>query len=494
MRNVLVIDAGTGSCRAVVFDETGRMLSSSAREWHYTPDHSAEGACTFDPDSFMETVVSCMKEAAAGSRVSPGGIAAVTVTSQREGMVYLDGGGREIYCAPSLDLRGESVLDHLEPHRGRIYDATGLPLHGMFGLARLMWFREHDRERYDKIRTAFMICDWIAYRLCGERTTEASVFSSSQLFDVKKRCFASGLLDEIGLRSDIFPQLKRAGEPVGELLPEIAKSCGLEGNLPVSIGGSDTHAGLLGTGACRSGEIGVIAGTTTPVMALSDAPFPDPGRQLFLNCHLVEGLWANEANAGSTGLSLRRVKSLFGWDERSYEELESEAAKAPPASLGMSAHIGSELAGQRMGENIGGFIFPVPFDIEEVKLSQFFRASIETNAYAVRRNLNLICGRRGIVPERILLGGGQSKGELFPQILSDVTDCPVVTGEVKESTSLGASVAAFAGAGVYGSAEEAVRGMIREGRTYYPDPENVKIYEESYCRWLSLYERLNKED
>jgi autoinducer-2 kinase len=45
---VVTIDAGSGSCRALVFDAAGALLGLAQREWTYHPVPGAPGGFDFD--------------------------------------------------------------------------------------------------------------------------------------------------------------------------------------------------------------------------------------------------------------------------------------------------------------------------------------------------------------------------------------------------------------------------------------------------------------
>ena len=105
-----------------------------------------------------------------------------------------------------------------------IFSITGLPLHGMFGLARLKWFSKYDKSVYDRIDKIMMFSDWICYRLTGVCASEPSIACSSQLFDVERMVFSETLMDLMGLRKDIFPPIKQAGIPLGSVTMRRRKS------------------------------------------------------------------------------------------------------------------------------------------------------------------------------------------------------------------------------------------------------------------------------
>ena len=54
-----------------------------------------------------------------------------------------------------------------------------------------------------------MISDWAGYMLGGVPYTEGSSACETSLFDVEKGDWAWGLIDELSLPSDIFPEVER---------------------------------------------------------------------------------------------------------------------------------------------------------------------------------------------------------------------------------------------------------------------------------------------
>ena len=89
MKYALVVDAGTGSCRSILFDLDGNAAAQTQREWTYEEETGVDGAVRFDPELFFRIVLDCLRQTvrrAAGAGVNPADILTVCVTSQREGM------------------------------------------------------------------------------------------------------------------------------------------------------------------------------------------------------------------------------------------------------------------------------------------------------------------------------------------------------------------------------------------------------------------------
>jgi len=102
-------------------------------------------------------------------------------------------------------------------------------------------------------------------------------------------------------------------------------------------------------------------------------------------------------------------------------------------------------------------------------------------------NLKKIQEFTGVKIEEIVFAGGASKGELWCQILADVTGCKVKVPVVKEATALGAAMAAGVGVGVYDSLLDAADKLVVWDREYVPNGENFEKYKEIAKNWEEVY-------
>ena len=79
-------------------------------------------------------------------------IAAVTVTSQRQGVVFLDRDGRVLYAGPNVDLRaifeGAAIDDAMG---SRVFEVTGRLPSFLFAPAKLRWFMQNKPDVYERI-------------------------------------------------------------------------------------------------------------------------------------------------------------------------------------------------------------------------------------------------------------------------------------------------------------------------------------------------------
>src|SRR4030067_3088941 len=103
---LLAIDAGAGAGRCLAADERGRLIAVCRREWGYqTPPDAGFLGREFSPEYFWRLICEVIKEACPQGGITGQEIAGVSATSQREGIVFLDNKGRELYAGPNMDLR-----------------------------------------------------------------------------------------------------------------------------------------------------------------------------------------------------------------------------------------------------------------------------------------------------------------------------------------------------------------------------------------------------
>jgi autoinducer-2 kinase len=95
---LLAIDAGTGSCRAVLFSPDGSSVAIGQQEYSHPELPGAPGSQIFDTGGNWRLICACVHEALGAAGVSAEAVVAVSATSMREGMVLYDARGHEIWA------------------------------------------------------------------------------------------------------------------------------------------------------------------------------------------------------------------------------------------------------------------------------------------------------------------------------------------------------------------------------------------------------------
>jgi xylulokinase len=121
--------------------------------------------------------------------------------------------------------------------------------------------------------------------------------------------------------------------------------------------------------------------------------------------------------------------------------------------------------------------------------AHFTRGILESVAFMLKRQLDLVAGLGISVDEIRSLGGG-ARSPLWLQIKADVLQKPVLTTATEETACLGAAMLGAIAAGVYPSLAEATAQMVQIKARFEPNPANAAAYAEAYQRYIELYERL----
>jgi autoinducer-2 kinase len=496
-RHLLAIDAGTGSCRAVLFDESARQVGLGAREWTHRQPPGVPGGQDFDVTANWGLIGECVGEALTSAGVTGAEVAAVSTTSMREGIVIYDDSGAELWACPNVDSRAGAEAAELvrTGAAARIY-ATAGDWVSITSPPRLRWLAAHRPEVLERAASLGLISDWITYRLSGVHVTEPSCGSSSGLFDLAARAWSPEIAELCGVPGRILPPVCEPGTRVGEVTPAAAASTGLVAGTAVVAGGADTQIGLAGAGL-GVGEFAVVGGSFWQTTVLLETPTIDPGQRLRTLCHVLPGQWMLEGIGFYCGMSMRWLRDAFcdaevaearrrGVDP--YVVMEEAAGAVPPGCNGVVAVLSNVMNARRWVHASPAF---VGFDLADpagTGRAACIRAVQEAGAYVARAHRDLITEITGRRFDEVVFTGGAAKGELWPQIMADVLGTPVQVPRVTESSALGAALAAGVGAGLFASLAD-VPGLRARAREVAPRPAAVAAYQETYPAWQEIYRR-----
>jgi autoinducer 2 (AI-2) kinase len=495
---VVAIDAGTGSCRSIVFDGAGAQVASSSCEWSHPPEPGVSGSHAFDTARNWTLIAECVRRSLQRARLRADAIAAVSVSSMREGVVLYDKAGRELWACPNVDGRAGAEAAELVASGAakRIYEIAGDWV-AITAPARLRWLARHEPDLFARVDSMGMLSDWIIYRLTGRHVTEPSAASSSAMFDLRARTWSAELVELCGLDPDAMPEVVDSGTVVGDVSAVAGPEAGLAPGTPVVAGGADTQLALLGAGSNEHGRFTIVGGTFWQHTAILDHALIDPGGRLRTLCHVLPDRWMIEGIGFLSGLTLRWFRDAFcdgevaeaarrGLDP--YVVMEELAAAAPPGSGGVVGIFSNLMNAQHW---IHAAPSLVGFDITDPERSgrrECIRAIEECAAYVARGHLDICADLLGSRPNEVVFTGGASSGALWRQIVADVLDVTVLVPVVRESTSLGAALLAGTAVGLHPDLDTAIARAVTFEEPLAPDPARADAYRELYGSWRALYD------
>jgi len=487
-RYFLVLDAGTGSIRSIIFDTLGHQIAIAQYEWEHIAETGVAGSMGFDFVRGWELARKCIRESIATAKISASEIVAVSASSMREGIVVYDDEKRELWGVANVDGRSGEEVSYLKktfPSLEAESYATSGQTFALSAAPRLLWLKNNRPALYEKARYFTMISDWILFKLTGELASEPSNAGTAGAFSLKTRDWNKREFEQCGLK-DLFVPIRESGEVLGHINAKASEETGLSTKTLVIMGGGDVQIGTAGLGASKLGDAVILGGSfwQQVVNISSDAALSN-AMLLRVNPHVVQGMSQAEGITFFTGLVMRWFRNSFGCG-KSYAELEAMASRIPLGSYGITPIFSDRM-------NYGEWIHASPsfiglgLDESKYNVASMFRA-LEENACIVSAiNLENIKAFSGVSPSSIMFASGASNGSLWSQILADVTGLEVRVPVVKEATALGVAMAAGIGAGVYKSFEEAGNEIVKIERTYEPNITNHTEYGEIKERWVKVY-------
>jgi rhamnulokinase len=320
-----------------------------------------------------------------------------------------------------------------------LFLATGgqiMDINTVFQLASMVFHRDRQLQG---ARTLLMIPDLFQFLLSGQKRAEYTEASTTQLYDLRARCWSQPALAAFGLPSRILQTVVLPGTTLGNLLPAVQSECGFSSAFPcVAVASHDTASAVAAIPGLDDHSVFLSSGTWS-LMGLA-APEPNLGDEFF------RGGFTNEGAADGGVLLVKNMTGLWILQEcvRMWEaagqryawtELEESAQKAAafrsfidPSASELQAPSDMCAAVQAYCAGTGQ---PVPQTAGELARCVF--ESLSFSYRAVVESLERITGRN-LTAIRVV--GGGCLNHFLCQMTADACGREVIAGPV-EAAALG---------------------------------------------------------
>ncbi|WP_018183584.1 FGGY-family carbohydrate kinase [Kaistia granuli] len=485
---VIGLDIGTTSTIAIavrVPDEISHMASRPVRLSSPRPGWAEE-----DPAEWWENTRAVLRETIAALPDGPDSLAGICVTGMLPAVVLLDADGSVL--RPSIQQSDGRCGAEVEELRREIDEAaflkrTGNGVNQQLVAAKLRWIAKHEPDVFARIATVFGSYDYVNWRLTGRRAVEQNWALEAGFTDVATDRIADDLVALAGIPRDAVPDRTVTHEEMGRVSAEAAAATGLPEGLPVFGGAADHIASALAAGIASPGDILLKFGGAGDIVVAADKAKPDA--RLYLDYHLVPGLYAPNGCMAASGSALNWLAGLIGETdgaERPHVQLDQLAAAVAAGSdgvlclpyfLGEKTPIHDPLArGTFIGLSLGH------------GKGHVWRALLEGIAYGFRHHVDVLADM-GHAPRRFFASDGGTKSRVWMQIMADVVGAPVQLLDNPYGSSVGAAWVAAMGTGL-ASDWNGISSLATRGALIEPNPANRTVYDRGYARYQASYEAL----
>ena len=485
MEFISVIDAGTGSIRNTIYDLSGQVVD--ARKHDNPLIHPQPGWAEQDTDAWWNMMRDQFRDLDPNMRKR---IVALTVTSQREGIVPVDTDFRPldnmiIWLDGRTTLEGEEILQQLGEQE--IYDITGLVPNPVWSLSKILWLRKNREGIYNKAFKLLQAEDYLLSRLTRRAVSELSIASRTCMLDVAGRKWSGRILGAFDIDENKLPELLEPGSLIGTIPGDTAMEFGLPEEVRVFTGAGDQQAAALGVGALEEGMVSIGIGTASALSMTLDRPLRSELHRIILNCAALPGKWEYEPPIWNTGGLIKWfVEHLLG-NEQSYEQLLLDLASVPAGSDGIIALPYFSGAGSpRWNPAMKGCFWGLGLHHNRLHL---LRSLMESIAFEIKFNIESMRSS-GIKLKKVILSGGASKNRPLCQIISDVLQEKVEVFVEAEASSRGVFLLARDALLAGGKTTPDLR--TPEYISISPDPATREPYEQAYLRYIALGDQMEK--
>lgn len=500
--NILAIDNGTQSVRAIVFDARGNLL---AKEQIFLPAYSTPkpGWSEQAPGVFWEAVCEACIGLWNQGVVDKESIAAVALTTQRATVINLDKNGKPLRPAILwMDQRRTEGLRPVSGLWGMAFNLSGAAKTVAYlqAEAETNWIRTHQKEVWDNTHKYVFLSGYLTYLFTGKFVDSVACQVGYVPFDYKRQTWAKPWdwkWQAVPMPRHYLPDLVQPGEVLGSITPEASHATGIPAGLPLIAAAADKACEVIGSGCLEPNIGGLSYGTAATINTTHKKyveviplipPYPAAvPKRYTLEIQIYRGYWMVNWFMQEFGLQENRLAKERGVPtENLFDDL---VRSVPPGSDGLILQPywspGLKMPGPEARGAIIGFT-----DVHT--RAHLYRAILEGVAYALRDGADRTIRRSGVKIDELRVAGGGSQSDAALQLTADIFNLPAARPHVYEASGLGAAIVAAVGVGLHSSYEAAVADMTRVSRWFEPIPQNHRVYDDYYHNvYLKMYDRLN---
>jgi len=473
MTYILALDQGTTSTRAIIFDHSGRSVSSGQLE--HRQIFPRAGWVEHDPLEIWHNTQEVIGVALARADITRHQVAAVGITNQRETTILWDRRtGEPVHNALVWqDTRSQDIVDRLAADGGvdRFRSRTGLPLASYFSATKIAWLLENvpeARHLADEGHLAFGTPDtWLLWNLTGGHeggvhATDVTNASRTLLLDLETLDWDAELLEAFGIPASLLPEVRSSSEVYGHVEPS-----SLLREVPIAGIVGDQQAATFGQAAFARGDSKNTYGTGNfLVVNTGDEPVISQHGLLTTVAYRLgtgETAYALEGSIAVTGSLVQWLRDNLGIIS-SAAEVEELATAVDDTGGVVIVPAFSGLFAPHWRPDARGAIMGLTRFADRRHIA---RAALESVAMQTREVVDAANADMGTDIHELRVDGGMVVNETLMQMQADALGIPVVRPVNAETTALGAAFAAGLAVGFWAGLPE-LSDLWREDRRWEP--------------------------
>lgn len=485
LKRILAFDFGASSGRAILGTlENGKIEMKEIHRFSNDPV-SVRGTVYWDILRLFFEIKTGITKA-----VSEGGFDAISIDTWGVDFGLLDEKGNLLANPVHYrDVRTEPITQEVLKilSKEELYGLTGIQFNRINTLYQLMYLKLKEPDVLAKTKKMLMIPDLFAYMLTGEMHEEATIASTSNLYDGRIKNWSFELIEKLGLPKDIFADIIEPGSVYGKLSPEICEELGCEPVPVIACASHDTASAVAAVPSNTDDFVYVSCGTWSlfgietaqPIMTeeaarynfTNEGGFADTTRFL----KNITGLWLIQESRRQW----KREGTEVGFDVLEKEALASEPFKCfidvddplfeTAGNLPKRVQQYCKKTGQYVPQNRG----------------EIMRCIYQSLAMKYRYTFDLLKNLGKKDYSHINIVGGGTKDGLLCQMVAESCNTEIYAGPI-EATALGNIAVAFFALGELADLKEIRKVVSDSTNLLHYSPTQSDIWEDAYNNYLKI--------
>lgn len=500
-KNLLAIDCGTQSIRALVFDVSGALIAKTQVpiDGYFSKQSGwVEQHVNFFWDALCRVCHKLWDE----TEVRADSIAGLSVTTQRASIICLDEQGEPLRPAIIwMDQRRATKKPTISSWWSLAFRLVGVKdtIEQFVADAEINWLRQFQPDIVQQTRHYLLLSGYFNYRLSGEFKDSIGNQVGYIPFDYKRHVWAKPndwKWQACPIQPQQLPKLVPVGETLGFITEAAHQQTGLPKQLPIVAAAADKACETLGCGAVNPHQGQISYGTTAtfntvhakyiePIRFLPPYPAAIP-RHFTCEFQIYRGYWMvswfkeqfahkEQLQADQQGTSTEAL-------------LDQQAQDIAPGADGLILQPYWSPGVRYPGPEARGAI--IGFNDSHTK-AHIYRALLEGIAFGLFEGKQKMQRRSGVKVTELFVSGGGSQSRSALQITADIFNLPVKVPATYETSGLGAAICVAVNRGFFDDFHSAALAMCHTREVIQPIACNVELYQRIYHRiYQKLYRRL----
>lgn len=371
----------------------------------------------------------------------------------------------------------------------KIYELTGIAIQTYNSVYQLHALKTNNDFAIKNAASLLFIPDLLNYFLTGEKKSEFTFATTSQLYNPNKAAWDKEILKAVDVPESLMSEIIKPGTRIGLLKEDIAIKTGHR-QFPVNaVCSHDTGSAIVAIPALGDDWVYISSGT----WSLMGVEVPSP----VINNKSRTYNFTNEGGAEGKFRFLKNIMGLWllqeckkSWSKTGYGLNYSDLVETAIAAKAFKCFIDPDN---------DSFFNPddMPAAIDEYcestgqespeTVGEYVRTIMEGLAFKYRLVLDQLAETTGRKISKIHIIGGGSKNKILCQFTANVTGLEVIAGP-EEGTAVGNILMQAIAMGEISSVKEARNIVKNSFELSYFSPENTGEWDASYRKFLKITE------